>query len=429
VRTAVTPKKRGQKSPRPQRQVALRGMGGTDTKYIENLIGRGGPGGAWAFKALDPCAEQEEGGLRIPDKTATDTACLEGRADLSVTAPAAVPSDGHWDCLLVSMPLPEAPIWYWTRVSGTDTWTAQPQFIFTPGLTGADLDIETGVNYGSLKTIGPTLGQNGDAFRTTYKGFSVIHDSSDLHNEGRVFAGQIRAPPFVGTEPGPDGGPAFTRKFFTFGKIPQDTSALLSSCTEMVRFKAREGIYVPQRFNQPKHAFTSTDWRPLSVGSNPKDCEGLFSLRYAFVDQTGAATQTVTVNGYSPNSDYVVSGADNTQMGVAFFMGIHKESTLDIKLRQCEEVQVAPASPWSFFAEPTPLPDEAAIRDVAIIMDELNVAYPERYNSFGALIPLIGQAVSALVGWGAGKVTNWLSRRYGKKTAEKRLIYQDEELD
>jgi len=395
-------------------------MGGTDTKLIEELIGRGGASGAWAFKALDPCAEQEEGGLQIPDRTATATAPLEGRSDITITAPAATPADGNWDCMILSVPFPEAPIWVFTKDvnAALGSW-GTPTIYPLPSIKYGRLSGSATLDFA------PLLGQYTDGFRTTYKGFSVIHDSSDLHNEGRVYAGQIRAIPSSEIEDVTElsSGVKSENTRWIMGKIPQDQAALLSACGEMVRGKARDGIYVPVRFNQPKHDFSPCTWAPLPTSTvSQQFFRYLQRIRYELVNSDGTVASASPLFAGTLAQEVLVSGIDNTQLGVAMFMGIHKTSNLDIKVRMGLESQVGPGSPWTDFAKPTPLPDETALTDVAIIADELNVAYPERFNSLGMLIPLIGSAVGSLLNWGVGKLAGWASNRYARRSARQAYV-------
>jgi hypothetical protein len=416
---AIKLTKRNSKRLQPSFKAAkiLGGSNGPNATMIEKMIGRGGAGGQWAFRALDPCAEQKTGGERIPDLTATSTVCFEGRVDRVINSPTQPTPVVNWDCLIVSMPLPEAPIWVFKKLSGGPSW-GTPDVIYAPG-----------VNYGTLKASSgtpwdtpgvprfPTLGQEGVGYRTTYKGFSVIHNSNDLSNQGLVYGAQMRG--MVGKSIHNIGNGTDQQPQLSIEKIPYDAGALVSACPNYYRGPAKHGIYVPVRFSQSTHLYEPTDWARLSNDSTVTECKQTSMVRYGFTNDQNAPVPGYPLDwGYTDGDNailYNVSGSDNTQMGIALFTGVAHDAILDIKLRMGMEAQPSPGGGWVLFQSDAPLPDKQALEDMIVIQDQLDVAYPEHMNSLGALIPIIGAALGNLLEYGAGKVVSWFSNRYNNQ--------------
>jgi hypothetical protein len=388
----------------------------TDAKLIESFIGRRG-GGHWALRALDPCGEVMAGPTRIPDATIGSTAALEYVFDSVISAPAGVAATDEWDCMILSVPFPEMPFWVFYRKTG-DPWATHPNLIISPqGLTASSVHPIGGANPFLMTTDGPTLGEYGNAYRTTSKGFSVVFDSSDLYNQGRVYAGSIRtdvshrsmiiedgATPPVATD--------YSADVLVLDKIPEDVGALQSACSEYVRYRATDGIYVPSRFNQSEHKYVPTQWGKLPLGTDVNRSSVLHPVEFGTVDSDGGIVAGPNFITNSFGDWRAVSGQDNTQLGVAMFLGMSGAANLDIKGTICMEVEPAPGSPWYPVAQPAPLPDKEAIEEFFIVQNQLQVGYPERYNSFGALIPLLAQAVAGLANWGIGAVTKWVTSKY-----------------
>jgi hypothetical protein len=398
-----------------------RGMQGPDARLIEDFIGRGGSGGSWAFRALDPCAEQLAGGERIPDRTTGETVAFECRGDRTIMPPTDLADSAEWDCLILSMPIPEAPIWIFTKKTSDANWPAQPSIFGDPAVNPGYVWNVHDPTWWKLRSTGPTLGNYSEAFRTTFKGFSVLHDAPDLYNQGRVFLGQYRSHAIKvdyteSALTGNDKGAVTSNLWFK--KIPSDQSALLSACPGMVKMRAVHGAYIPSRFSNPVHTYTDTPWGYLRIDDTAVATRGLSAVTYEMTDGNGNNLGEHTLTGTDASAWTVVSGTDNTQVGVCLFTGMAKQATLDIKLRFGLEAQAAPASPWSLFTEETPYPDEAAITEMAIIQDKMDTGYPESYNSFGALIPVIGGIVAEIARWGIGKATAWFTKRYSKPATQ-----------
>jgi len=418
------------KAPKPQAPQPKRVLNGgvsRDVRTIESFIGRGGAGADWAFKALDPCSEQKEGGKRIPDRTASATVAFEGRSDALISAPTEVSAGEEWDCMIVAIPVPESPFLVFKRAAGGASW-GTPNVHEMPSISSGNVVTATWkVNQDGW----PSLGVNGAAYRTTYKGFSVVFDASDLNNEGRVYAGQLRGGITSRMTGDPGAGDFGNHPTYIIDQIPEGPQALDSACSGMVRMKAREGIYVPCRFTDPEHVYQKTPWSHINnAGTGAAGGSNVLGdVRYQFatvLGGTGGVEAGLPVTGGDPLLTRVVSGIDNTQVGVAMFMGIHKSANLDLKMRLGMEAQSDPGSPWSLFQEDAPLPDMSALTDFVVIQESLAMAYPERFNSFGALIPVIGEAVAAMAGWGIGKATKWLTNRYtNRKRGNARYVEED----
>lgn len=372
------------------------------------------------MKGLDPCADSIVGGTRIPDQTIGRTVAFEYKDDILVSAPSGVSADLEWDCLILQLPIPEMPYLICKKKSTDTAWLyrdlsdANTLGVSLPSLNYAKVRSNQLSTPWRAETEGATLGQICTAFRTTFKGVSVVFDAPDLHNEGRVYSGNIRteittAQVEIVDESGTTS--TYNHPSYIIDKIPVDERALISVCPEMMRAKAREGAYLPARFMNQAHDYSKCSWEPIAHGDLVAKTRFLGNVEVGFLDADstipswGGQQQLVNPGGHA----VAISGTDNTQLGVMLFKGLSGAANLDIKMRMGLEFAASPGSPAAPAMADAPTADAKALEDFFLIQHKLDTAYPERYNSLGALIPLIGQAVSALAGWAIPKAANWVS--------------------
>lgn len=273
--SSPTTRVKSRRSPRYTTKT-VRGMANSpaDAQLIEDAIGMRG-GGPWVMKGLDPCADSIIGGTRIPDQTIGRTVAFEYKDDILVTAPSGVTADLEWDCLILQLPIPEMPYLICKKKSTDTAWLyrdlsdANTLGVSLPSLNYAKVRSNQLSTPWRAETEGATLGQICTAFRTTFKGVSVVFDAPDLHNEGRVYSGNIRteittAQVEIVDESGVTS--TYNHPSYIIDKIPVDERALISVCPEMMRAKAREGAYLPARFMNQAHDYSKCSWEPIAHG-------------------------------------------------------------------------------------------------------------------------------------------------------------------
>lgn len=407
-----------------------------DARAIEDHIGRGGEGGAWAMMALDPFAETVMTAVRIPDNTVGMTASFLSRFESTVAPPTGATSTATWDCLVITLPFPEAPVLVYKKLSSDLRWPGavtatanEAQVISANGIPPG----WSALNHSNVVGAQPTFLANAEAFRTTHKGLSIIYDDSALEKRGRVFSMQMRTAIQTFSQESVDvtGTPPDTvwdgrmSKNLTQYRIPADQTSMYAVVPDMTRWKAEHGVYVVNRFTNVVHAYQSSSGIAKVPGN--KDPR-MYQVTIGLVYEDGTEQLTVLETPISTTAarQYMrVSGQDNTQIAVVLFKGLGGTGVLDLKFVQGSEVQVDSATPWALFNEKAPDPDQAALDDQIVIQDRLPYAYPEKYNAWGALIPVIGAVLNSILPWAAGKVGGWISSKLQPKKAE----YVDLPLD
>jgi hypothetical protein len=401
---------------------------------IEQCIGRTQAGGDFVIRALDPCAEVKTGGTCIPDLTANSTVAMNFNSDFTMVAPANL-GDEDWDAYIMLTNLPEAPVLYWTKKSSQADFdfNDDPTIITAPSIvyasTESPLPLATSNKHPwELKTDGPTLGQYSSAFRTTFKGLSCIVDMPTLNNEGRVHAGQLRIPPTEITQlcgqVDATGNiikeTGVSVNAYVIGKLPTNVAALKAACPNFLRSHARNGFYIPGFFNQSTHTYTPCPWDPMATTSRLEESRVIKGVHLEFIDETGKKAfdrvLTQRIGGSGDKYQVAVSGADNTQVGIAIISGVTKSAIFDLRLELGVEAVASANSPWYPFQRNAPLPDLAALQEHFIIQNQMAPAYVEKFNSAALLVPVIGAIVSTLVPMGIEYVTKWLKKRSDRPT-------------
>lgn len=395
---------------------------------IEQIIGRRG-GGEWAFRALDPCSETSfsPNGARIPDQAQTQTAAMNFRVDKFIAPPSNLNDGDTWDCMIIALPFPELPFLTVVKNSNEQDWSSAfgrlnstaangvyPQSITFPALQYGEVTESTR----QALTNGPTLGQYSEAFRTSYKGFSVKFNANALNDQGYVWAGQVTMGPSTSEV---DPGDGFVYDLHAIAKLPMDVAALVSICPSYVRMNAREGVYLPIKFNGQNHEYRPCTWQTIHTNDQANKTHLLDGIELGYQ----RSNDSIPVDGTNPvktrspldnEQPVVVSGFDNTQVGVAMFMGMGRGATLDFKGRMGVEAVASGSSPWNPFVAEAPMPDSVALEEFYTVQNLLAPAYPEKYNGWGWLIPVIGEAVARFADWGIKQITSWLDSKYNGPT-------------
>lgn len=380
-------------------------------------LGNTSEGTYWAMRALHPCDETRGGGTAIPDQSATQSANLEYRVD-SVIATAGDP-DINWDCQLLFIPFGELPVVYRRRQIGAD-WS--PWFGLAPNgsfIQPGDLTLGTGdasatppTWIGPAETSSPSLLKSTTGYRSTYRGVTVILNASSLANEGYVTAGQWESRPDVGESALAELGAtppenASQYKVAVINDVPTDPSQIITKCPETGQWEARKGIYMPLRFPDPAHQYTT----PAGTETSNIIADIVVASPIQILP-SGSSASTLVRNSNVSNTVHTVSGTVNLNLGTAIFSGLNANASLVIKCRAGMELVPVSDSPMSGFIAEAPLKDGAAIDAVQGIASKLPVVYEARFNSLGAIVPYILKAakyiIPAVAPWLVGKVRGWL---------------------
>jgi len=390
-------------------------------RSIANLnlsLGNTFEGALWARRALHPCDETTGGGVPIPDLSQTESANLESRHYNTITAELGGGKD--WDCQFVVLPMVDSVCAYRQKTSDSAIWSYWhlvdlSKGVLKPGtITVKDKDW-------SIKNDGPeaqpTLLRSSTGFRQSFKGITIIHNSNALTNQGYVTAGQWGA---LAEEV------SINMKFTTeqvdrtpttclvLKDIPDNPSEIVRNSPKSGSWEAKHGVYMPMRFNQPKHDYNKSTGNTAEYASTENDQLALFRYGYPVVIEGSAdnisSDEFLFQNGLvwkgKPTLDpqsrvtdgvfYTSAGSINQNVGVIMFTGMSSTSHLEVKTRTGVELVPEPNNVMSAFIADAPLRDGAALDMVQAAQTKLQPVYEARYNSAGTIIVAIASAVAAL---------------------------------
>jgi len=377
---------------------------------VMGAVARTSPGSIYALRALHPCDETLSGGERIPDLTTAETCALETRLWASIVAPELGADQSSWDCLMIIPAVPDLPLTYLVRATG-DAWPFNhgglPPFK-EPGalkfLEFPTIPLQAGGLGDPASTVkGPTLCNYADSYRMVYKGVTVVMDCASLTNNGTVYSAQWLQELNI---PQLDAG----LEYYSCANVPSDPQSLFAKCAQTTEWRAKEGIYMPMRYSQPVHEY-------LETSSN-------VNLRGFRINLAGQGGQVGNAAYYTPDKQIPgpvvppatptfapvgVSPPGNMHLGVIYWSGLSKTTSLQLKIRQGLQAVPVSSGPWGAFIETAPEPDTRAVESVIRVQNGLQLAYPERYNSLGMLMGVIGPLLARAASWLAPKVGGWLT--------------------
>jgi len=377
--------------------------------YIEGKGGVPGAtpaGRAWALKALHPADPIVEV-TGIPDEDAYQTVFQHYQFQINVTNPTPA-TVGTWEFDLFCLPDP-------VIVAGLRTKDSNGSYLWSPVLNeqvGA-----AGASYTARKTY--FMGQV-ERYRIGYYSVTGHLDAAAVTNQGMIacaqypvaterWSYQIQAPAATYAH---RTGAAWTEAPKTYAQLQTMPNSYLG--------EARAGVYAVYKLSE-----TCQKWRMardtrthLPYGA----ASGLFD-DVATV-YPAAATSTTTVSGCYP---YGVSGAytgaaakdmvvlRRADSGLMHISGrnLHYQSSMTFVLRIGYELQVNAGSPLTSFARVSPQHDPVALSGYFAIARELKDAYPEDYNSFGALLGTIANIAKAVLPVIAPGISNAIGKFLG----------------
>lgn len=403
-------------------------------------LGATAQGSYWAMRALHPCDETRGGGAPIPDQSETESANLEYRVD-SISA--AADSTQNWDLQLVFLPFAELPIAQRTRVSGAGEWSDWYGFApngspIQPGyLTlGHGNDIEDPPYVAPFNHKNPVLYSDTTGFRAPYRGITCILNASSLSNQGYITAGQWSNTPELDqatlniSSAANPGGPLYQTYFVK--DVPEDPADIITRCPEAGQWEARKGIYMPLRFPNPAHQYTT----PIAYSQvGPAQEPFTFGIPIQIQRTNVALNDYVYKLNEGVNQEvWTVSGTVNLNLGTVIFSGLDPRATVVTKCRSGLELIPNKGTMASEFIKTSPIIDDTAIKAVQAISSKLPVVYESKFNSLGAIVPAIFSVAKHILPvvapWLMGKIRGLFGRGGGTvKTAPPTSRYIEEDLD
>lgn len=375
------------------------------------LLGSTLAGQRWALKALHPNGEGVTASTGIPDHTHVPVTTPEYRINLVVSKPDGVGANDNWDMDLLFLGTPDLAFLYRTYKSGTTpsdgAWQAsyysasniRTNVYQALGWSddGAAKRFEFNVRAGSS-------GVNYPKARGMYAGITITHDAPALADQGRIVAAQLplAEPPRqanVELQLTDKNWQYVDTRVVDLGSIPYTEDELFQTSPGAVVWEAREGVYVPLRFNEPVHNFANliagnvsgttgkgTDVPTILAMLREKD-QKLVSFR----DESAPSPQQI---------NYGTEGVFNFLSAVILFRGVSGYANLSIKARMGMEAQIERGSAVSPFQHASPGLDRAAIDAVTEVSQRSAMAYPASYNNTNGLVNVIRNVLSGLGGVG-----------------------------
>jgi len=401
-------------------------------------------GRSFCLKALDPASSLPNVG--IPDTSSSCVMRPEYRAQGVVSPPLA---GTFWDTYMWMPPGDTVGVWYATapQVAGPVNFgnvvaPANAMVGYIP--LQACNNVPGGTYHYAIKVngIAPTVtGYTAlctvrqpasliDSFRTTYRSITIEQDAAMISCQGVVWAGQV--PTVVRTRSGavvPDlgavGADGYMCTTVTVA-LPMNESDLMQSCPGAYTGTVKDGLYLVTRLSGPTQPFANVDHPSMSVGS-----DGLANSTYLSCNPVNATYQYpaqfygTTADNFSgtvpwpfaianaagphPNRSQGVifdTSYDNANTGVIIMRGMSSSggggggptfgSSLRLKVLVGLETIPRPTSVDRIYGRPPAHYEPRALEAYYAVAGSTADAYPAEYNALGAILPVIGSALTAL---------------------------------
>jgi len=363
-----------------------------------NLAGLGSTtsGQKWALKALHPNGEQVTASAGIPDHTHIPVVTPEYRVNHVIEGAGGTANDNVDIVFLGGPDLAALYRRYPVGTPGHDAW--QPIYFRNANMNVVQSEAE-GVDEGAIEHYWVSAGNTGITVpraRGMYAGMTVVFDAPALSDQGRLVAGQVGRPgesevQLVEVHNIGTGFPVVEIEALSLGSIPLSEDDLFAASPGAIVHEAREGVYIPLRFDNPVHNFAT-----LMPNRNGAATPLVY---YRFGD---ADLSLLTFRGPDPTDptvfvNYGTEGKFNFLLGVALFRGISPNANLSVKCRVGFEAQVESAvSPMAPFQHESPPLDREAMDAVTRVSQETPMAYPSCYNDSNGLFDVIKQVLGLI---------------------------------
>lgn len=433
------------------------GVRGAITNRIDNLAIDAhftSDGAAFVHRACHPNDETRGGGVFIPDDVTADRAVIEERPYGILAAPASIPTDGNWDLQVCVLSTSDIPYVYRTKPSTSTDWFAwqvgDSAAFVKPGAIQCASAVADGATT-VLPTeqalpitengaaVVPTLLRDTAQFRQAFAGITCIMNSSSLHDEGYVTAGQwgnkaktVKAVPNVAsfiTDNFPMGfddpryEPSQVECLLYVG-VPDSVRDIVAACPEFGQWEAKKGIYMPMRFDDPVHIFNGGAVNALATATGGGNVQTHVKVGYPLM-LTGVgrleerfARDAVFLDTTNPGRCVTSAGDVNQTFGCMIWSGLHKTTQIIVKMRVGLDLVPVPDSQFAASVQKGPLKDQLALDMATSIQSKLPVVYEHKYNSLGFLAGLVGKAAKMLLptfapwlGDQVSRGTTWLGNK------------------
>lgn len=400
-------------------------------------LGIGEEASAWLRKALHPPSFIEK--VAIPDESFRPGVRLDFKPSVTISAPAGI-GTGTWDLCILSIPGDSTAAIWCAAPAGTDFGGATATGSSEIGVLSLQ-DVTPLPGYYSSISWGAiadgTISDNEcafqvpasqpAAFRTTYRSLTTELVASSLYNGGTIIAGQVdndwtrQNPSFLGFLHPVSGPIALCVPSET--TIPLSNESLALSCPGAMVGPAREGCYIPQRLIGPSQPFVTPPYAQGRLQMNT----GGFNTLFPYVVQgstefwnppciptwpnvrsqedalgnsgngpawwISALYAGGSLAGYNALAD---SGFDRCATGVVIYRGLDANAAVLLRAFVGLEVVTMPSSPFKTFMQPPASPDLKAMHAYYMLANNMNIAYPAKYNQLGLLIPALVSAIGTV---------------------------------
>jgi hypothetical protein len=383
----------------------------------------------WVVKALDPSCTLKSPG--IPDANA----CSVMRPDytVQVTIPAPAVATATWDCIMFVPPGNVSSLMWAAGPAGTDFsspsapaggvygYVPLENFTDYAGSTQwAVLDTSAPPPYPPIGEI--NLSSRGPSsvpltFRHQYKSVTVELIAAAVNNQGDVYAAQYPTDvrlvkrPYVTSVASTSTGSILVALRNEVALPFNERDLTLSSRNPYVA-KAVDGVYMPLRLMGPSQPFADVAY---AGGTGNGYAAGVVFPIYdrsvqhtqqfwVVQNDTGGQVGQPWINTmHSAMTMTCDTGYDNTASGVIIWRGLSAGgggsgfgASLMVKVIAGLEVCPRPTTADRIYAQPAAPYEPRALEAYYGIMGQLAPAYPARFNSLGAILPVISTALSQL---------------------------------
>lgn len=364
-------------------------------------------GSAWSTKALHP-SDHEMPMSGIPDRKSRPTATLHFDVKYKISNPTPVGADTTWNCDVLLRP---DPLSFGSFVRTSASEYAEPitrKETMTTGVPRYFLNTQVSGTGGTPEAAYDAKyafwRANVREFRLMYAGATVVHDGPALSDQGTITAAQY--PVFdkdysiAAVDYTAPANSYATRKIAVW-ESTFPTFDSLQNMPGVFVGKAKEGCYMPFKLDLGDLDFRSVG---QATYSHSDLTSGAVSDGPLYVSApTGHSHPTSPVADVSiADATGVVTGnqllpASSRNIGHIAVRGVSNSAALYVQLRVGYEITVMPGSTYSPNLVKLADSDEVALKSYFEISRRLQDAYPENYNSLGAILPIIGSIASRIL--------------------------------
>lgn len=409
-------------------------------------IGLSPTGRDFVVKALDPASTIVCSG--IPDESTCPVLRPEYTVQVNIPAPS-VGTSG-WDCMLLFPPGDVTACVYATGPAGIDfNLTSIPPgatngvvnylpCVDLPGSNGFQTVGPSGVTSVQRSSRSPT--SQALKFRHMFRSATVDLIASAVNDQGDVFASQYPCDLFNRALFGSTVISTATGNPLTFisndVRVPfNEQDLVLSSRTPYVG-RAKDGVYMPMRLTGPSQDFCELPsatigydyYDNLPIMGAPFGANQKSQILSFTNNDTGAGGPVPYINNYLGSADVAPNtGFDNSSVGVMIFRNLSGgggggfTSSLLVKIISGQEIRPKPTAFDRVYLKPAHIYEPRALEAYYAIAHELDLAYPSRFNSMGAIMSVISSALSHVLPALAAGGKTFLRELIGEEKAAVRV--------